>query len=251
MAKIIAIHAFARGTGKTSLVANLAALLAMDGLRVGVVDTELAVPGLHEHFGLKLSVPPFTLNDYLMGQCTIREAVIDLTPQLEQTMAGTVVLVPASNDAGDIVRVLRTGFDVTLLSDAFHALIKEFRLDVLLIDDQVGLNEASLACFALADVLLYVLRLDRQDYLATAVVVDVAQRLSVPRVLLIANMVTADYDVEQVQTKIEDTYHCEVPAVLPYCAELAEFGYRGVFAIRYPDHPVTALLHRIVARALA
>ena len=34
------------------------------------------------------------------------------------------------------------------------------RCDVLLVDTQVGLNEASLACFAISDALLVVLRLD-------------------------------------------------------------------------------------------
>jgi len=38
MARIISIHSFRGGTGKSNTTANLAALLAAEGRRVGVVD---------------------------------------------------------------------------------------------------------------------------------------------------------------------------------------------------------------------
>ncbi|TMI37780.1 MinD/ParA family protein, partial [Candidatus Bathyarchaeota archaeon] len=46
MAKVIAVHSFKGGTGKTTLTANLAAILAMHH-RVGVMDLDLSGPGLH------------------------------------------------------------------------------------------------------------------------------------------------------------------------------------------------------------
>jgi len=53
MAKIISIHSFRGGTGKSNVTANLAMLLAQSGRRVGVVDTDLQSPGLHVLFGLE------------------------------------------------------------------------------------------------------------------------------------------------------------------------------------------------------
>jgi septum site-determining protein MinD len=47
MSKIISIHSFRGGTGKSNTTANISALLAMDGARVGVVDTDIASPGIH------------------------------------------------------------------------------------------------------------------------------------------------------------------------------------------------------------
>src|SRR5262245_53203 len=52
MAKIIAIHSFRGGTGKSNTTANIAALLAADGRRVGVIDTDIQSPGIHVLFGL-------------------------------------------------------------------------------------------------------------------------------------------------------------------------------------------------------
>ena len=43
MSKIVSIHSFRGGTGKSNTTANLAALLAIEGRRVGVVDTDHAV----------------------------------------------------------------------------------------------------------------------------------------------------------------------------------------------------------------
>lgn len=52
MAKIISIHSFRGGTGKSNTTANLAALLAAEGRRVGVVDTDIQSPGIHVLFGM-------------------------------------------------------------------------------------------------------------------------------------------------------------------------------------------------------
>ena len=52
MSKIISVHSFRGGTGKSNTTANIAALLAMDGARVCVVDTDINSPGIHVLFNL-------------------------------------------------------------------------------------------------------------------------------------------------------------------------------------------------------
>ena len=47
MSKIISIHSFRGGTGKSNTTANLAGLLAAEGRRVGVIDTDIQSPGIH------------------------------------------------------------------------------------------------------------------------------------------------------------------------------------------------------------
>ena len=44
MSRIISIHSFRGGTGKSNITANIAPLLAAEGRRVGVIDTH---PGLN------------------------------------------------------------------------------------------------------------------------------------------------------------------------------------------------------------
>ena len=51
MGRIMSVHSFRGGTGKSNTTANLAAFLALRGLRIGVVDTDIMSPGIHVLFG--------------------------------------------------------------------------------------------------------------------------------------------------------------------------------------------------------
>ncbi len=53
MSHIISIHSFRGGTGKSNTTANLAALYASMGMRVGVIDTDIQSPGIHVLFGMQ------------------------------------------------------------------------------------------------------------------------------------------------------------------------------------------------------
>jgi len=69
--EIISIHSFRGGTGKSNIAANLAAIMALDGKRVAVMDTDMASPGIHVIFGMGREKMKHTLNDYLRGECDI------------------------------------------------------------------------------------------------------------------------------------------------------------------------------------
>jgi len=71
--KIVSIHSFRGGTGKSNTTANLASQVAMTGKRVGVVDTDIQSPGIHVLFGLDEHKMGKTLNDFLHGKASIRE----------------------------------------------------------------------------------------------------------------------------------------------------------------------------------
>jgi hypothetical protein len=134
MARVISVHSYRGGTGKSNTTANCAALMAAQGLKVGVVDTDIPSPGIHVIFNLEPEDMGYTLNDFLWGKCQIREAAHDVTAKLGAAVRGQVYLVPSSIRASDIARIVREGYDVNLLNDGFNALLDELQLDVLLID---------------------------------------------------------------------------------------------------------------------
>ncbi|MEM8603501.1 MAG: P-loop NTPase, partial [Cyanobacteria bacterium P01_H01_bin.121] len=47
MSKIVSIHSYRGGTGKSNSAANLATTIARYGHRVCVVDTDIQSPGIH------------------------------------------------------------------------------------------------------------------------------------------------------------------------------------------------------------
>ncbi len=87
MGKIISIHSFRGGTGKSNTTANLAVLAARAGKRVGVIDTDIHSPGIHVILGLDIDKVRFALNDYLWGRCRIEEAAHDMTAILGADIA--------------------------------------------------------------------------------------------------------------------------------------------------------------------
>jgi septum site-determining protein MinD len=255
MAKIIAVHSFRGGTGKSNTTANVSALLAGQGMRVGVVDTDIVSPGIHVLFGLDETDTGHTLNDYLWGLAKIEDCAQDVTGRLNghvsTQMKGHIFLVPSSMKTGDIARVLRESYDVGLLNEGYQRLIEKLRLDVLMIDTHPGLNEETLLSIAVSDALAIMMRPDSQDYQGTAVTVEVARKLDVPRMLLVINKTPVSINPKALKAKAEEIFNCDVAAVLPHSDEMMMLASEGVFVMRYPDHAMTAALRGVASQLAA
>ncbi len=254
MSKIISVHSFRGGTGKSNTTANLSALFAAKGLRVGVIDTDINSPGIHVLFGLHEDDIKYSLNDYLWGKIEIDKAAYDVTAMLNSDLqggagaipeGGKVFLIPSSIKVGEIARILREGYDVGLLNDGFQNLVRDLKLDVLLIDTHPGLNEETLLSVAISDALAIIMRPDQQDYQGTGVTVEVARKLDVPRMLLIVNKTPTSLDFDEVKARVEKAYNCQVGAVLPHSDEMMVLASSGVFVLRFPDHPITQKMRRV------
>ncbi len=247
MSKIISVHSFRGGTGKSNTTANLATLFAQEGKRVGVVDTDIQSPGIHVLFNLDESEMDHSLNDYLWGKCSIKDCAYDVTGRVGADIKGQINLIPSSIKASEIARILREGYDVGLLNDGFQKLIEGLKLDMLVIDTHPGLNEETLLSIAVSDVLVIIMRPDQQDYQGTSVTVEVARKLDVPKMLMVVNKAPQVLDLEDVRARVEQTYNCQVAAVLPHSDEMMTLASSGIFSLRYPDHPVALGYKKIVA----
>lgn len=244
MAKIISTHSYRGGTGKSNLTANLAAIVALSGKKVGIIDTDLPSPGIHVLFGVEQDELKYTLNDFLWGNCEISEAACDLTHILKDRGAenASIYLVPASVKLNDISRILREGFNPDLLFDGFQDLIKKLDLDYLFIDTHPGLNEQTLLSLTISDLVEIVLRPDRQDFQGTAVTVDVSRKLKVPELQLIVNKALKDYDFKDLHQQLEKTYDAKVAAIIPESEDMIRLASNGIFFLEYPDHPIAKSL---------
>jgi len=251
MAQVVSVHSFRGGTGKSNTTANVATILAAEGRQVGVVDLDIQSPGIHVIFGFDQDRSMRrSLNDYLWGDCELRDAAHDVTPSSNGELAGRVWLVPSSMRPADIARVMQEGYDVNRLNEGFRRLVADLSLDVLLLDTHPGINEETLLSIAMSNALVIVLRPDQQDYEGTHVTVAVARKLDVPRMLLVVNKAPDAFDPAEVRRKVEEAYGCAVAAVLPHSDDLMVLSSSGVFALRHPDHPLTGL-YRDVAAQLA
>lgn len=253
MSKIVSVHSFRGGTGKSNSTANLAAIVARYGHRVGIVDTDIQSPGIHVLFGFDEQNMERSLNDYLWGRCKIEEAAYDVTSVLKEaaTDKSRIYLIPSSLRAGEIARVLREGYDVGLLNDGFQELIETLNLDYLFIDTHPGINEETLLSITISDILLLILRPDRQDFQGTAVTVDVARKLEVPKMLLMVNKALPALNFATLKKQVETTYGVAVAGIIPLSDEMVQLASSDLFCLRNPNHPVSQVLVNVAKQIMS
>ena len=251
MTKIISVHSYRGGTGKSNLVANLATNLVLQGKRVALIDSDIQSPGIHLLFGLDDEQIKYTLNDYLWGRCSVVETAYDVGYTLNEQLPaakvkeGSIYLVPSSMKPEEIATVLSEGYDMELLHQGFYELGDRLELDYLFIDTHPGISEEALLAIGISDITLVILRPDCQDYQGTAVVLDVARQLEVSHLLLVANKVLPEVEIDALKETIEKTYQVPVAGVLPVSNDMFRLGSQGIFCLRYPDCLFTKKLNEI------
>lgn len=250
MPKVISIHSYRGGTGKSNFTANLATSIALQGNRVGVVDTDVPSPGIHNLFGLEQEQLGATLNNYLWGESAIEEAAYDVGSSVNLGDAGKLYLVPSSIRADDIARVLKDGYDVKMMNEGFRRLVKALQLDYLLIDTHPGLSKETFLSIAISHILLLILRPDKQDYQGTAVTVDVARQLKVRKMLLAVNKVHSQVDRHALKLKVEETYAETVAGVFPLSEDLVLLASEGVFCVKNPEHPLSQEFRQVAQQII-
>ena len=250
MPTVVSIHSYRGGTGKSNFTANLAATIANKGYRVGVVDTDVPSPGIHNLFGLDPEETDKTLNNYLWNEIPIEEAAYDVTSKLALQGDGQIFLVPSSVKADDIARILKDAYDVRKMNQGLQSLVKALSLDYLLIDTHPGLSKATFLSIAISHILLLILRPDKQDYQGTAVTVDVARRIKVNKMLLAINKVHSQLNREALKQKVEATFAESVAGIFPLSEDWLLLASEGVFCLRYPDHPVSQEFRQVAQQLI-
>lgn len=255
MSRIISIHSFRGGTGKSNLTANIAVKVASKGYKVGIVDTDIQSPGIHVLFGLTEETIPKALNDYLWGKATINEVAYPLheihdpaRPYLNDLQ---LWLIPSSIRTEEITRILQEGYNVSTLNQGLHSLITSLGLDYLFIDTHPGINEETLLSTAISHALILVMRPDQQDFQGTAVTVDIARQLEVPQMRIVINKALSKYAPEQVKSEVESIYDVKVSGVLPLSEDIAGNASMHIFSMLQPDHPWSKVIETIVADVLS
>jgi len=247
MPKIISLHSFRGGTGKSNMTANLASVIASQGKRVGIIDTDIQSPGIHVLFGMDETTVNLSLNDYLWGRCGLEDAAYDVTPEPLMAGGGKIFLVPCSIKMGEIARIVKEGYNVLLLTYGLQQLGEDLNLDYLLIDTHPGMNEETLLSIAISNELIVILRPDRQDFQGTAVTLQVARKLNTKQISLVVNKLLDRYDPQEVKTQISERFNVPVLGVFPVSENMIDLGSKGIFSLEYPDDPYTHEVKKVAA----
>jgi MinD-like ATPase involved in chromosome partitioning or flagellar assembly len=143
------------------------------------------------------------------------------------------------------MRMLHKSYEADKLNKAFSEISKAFGLDFLMVDTTSGLNEKTLASLAGSDILILMLRLDKEDYQGTAVMVSLAQKLEIPHLKMVVSQMPDAFDVEDVQREVQEKYQIPVTAILPYTEEMLALAGKDIFTREYPAHPLTMVIKQM------
>jgi MinD-like ATPase involved in chromosome partitioning or flagellar assembly len=242
IAKFIALHSFRAGTGRSSLIANFAPLLAMEGKRVAVVDTCLRTGNVSALLGFDEKAVPCSFHSYYAAQCALWQAAYEVTARTGEALSGRIYLVPANPTPEQIEVIRRDGYDPDQLADGFAELVERLALDFVLLDLDFGIDISTMSLIALADALLVLMRHDKRDYQGTSVIIELARQLDVPEIFLLMNEVPPSFDNADFEARVAELYSCPVAGVLPYTEEMATLQRGAIFVLQHPDHPNTHIM---------
>lgn len=238
MGKIVAMHSYRGGTGKSTTAANIGVLLAQRGYRVALVDADLQAPALDVLFAPEVDNPPWSLVDYLLGRCEIEDAA--------RALGDGLFLVPARSKAAELDEIMVRGYDVGLLRDGFDRLVELLELDVLVVDTHAGINNETATAIGIADQLVIVTRASRLDLTGAADSIALANRLNCPRRAVVVNLTAGKTMPATQRDDVERIYGARISAVVPYTPDMATLAGEQLFVTACPGHPLIDCYHRII-----
>lgn len=254
MGKIIAIHSYKGGTGKTLLSVNLAASYAKRGKKVCLMDLDFRAPSLHAVF--KNQNSEYWLNDYLNGICEIDKVLIDVSKNHGN---GGKLLVALANPSTEAIRDMTAKdrkWEMKALGKLLSlrsSLLNDSGLDYIIFDTSPGLQYSSINAIVTADIALVVTSLDASDIKGTQRMTKELYDLFEKKTGILVNKVIADYlSAKEEQKKfnkyINSVHSLPVLATIPCYCDVLRAGGDFIFSEKKPDHPFTETLDKLATK---
>ncbi len=180
MPKSIVFHSYKGGTGKTTLAANYAALLARKGFRVFLLDLDVYAPSLQTYFEIE---PDTWINDYLTSEAELNDVIVDLT----SVVTGNNYDSNNNNGSSSSNGKLWLGFSNPKKEEIYkleggkqekvqflrrfivmrEQLFSNFKADYVIVDTSPGIRYWSINALAIADLLYLTLKSGDLDIAGT------------------------------------------------------------------------------------
>jgi chromosome partitioning protein len=256
--KTVAFHSYKGGTGKTTLISNIAALYAKNGFNVALLDFDLYAPSLSSYFKKKPSV---FINDLLSGQAKISDVVYDLTSELG---LNGKFLVGFSSSRKEDVNEIDMKHDSKWQIEAVKRFIKakqelntQFKIDYLFLDTSPGIRYWSINTLATSDYIFLLLKDSDMDIEGTRkMIIDIYDSLSRygAKYYAILNKVPGETVKEESMlikdekawiNELERVVGADVVGSIPCFCDIQFSRHEFLFSIRQPSHPFSTRLEKI------
>jgi chromosome partitioning protein len=256
--KTLAFHSYKGGTGKTTLIANLAALYAMKGMNVCLLDFDLYAPSLVMYFRKK---PTTYLNALLRGGLDQPSGRVDSSSLItdvssELGLKGKLLLGFSSFNKEDISEIefqhdQKWQLKAIKRFQSFkNQLFHEHEIDCLLLDTSPGIRYWSINALAMANMLFLVMKTSDMDIEGTKKMVndiyDVLVRYGKSKYFIVLNKVPDISNADGIYRdlteltwsgELQKDIGTQVVGSVPCCCDVQFSKHEFLYAIKNPQHP--------------
>ena len=257
MGKMITFHSFMGGTGKTVLSVNLATILADRGKNTCLFDLDFRSPSLQvlfrEHGTEYMSVDNW-LNDFLNGNCEIKETLKDLTKKY----GNGKFLIGLANPTTEAIREISAKdrkWEMRALGRLLtlkDSLLRDMKVDFLFLDSSSGIQYSSINAIVSADVVLTVTTLDEADIWGTMRMVNELYDLFEKKAAIILNKVPKEFlakeGKERLRERLLKAYNLPIIEIVPFFYDLLLTNKPHLFAREKPEHEFSKILSDLATK---
>lgn len=252
LGKIIAVHSYKGGTGKTLLSINLAATFVHHGKKVCLMDLDFRAPSISTL--LHVEKVEHWLNDYLNGTCEIDRVLVDLSDRFKNQGKLFVGLANPSTEAIRDMSAKDRKWEMRALGRLLAlrtSLLNDKGFDYLIFDTSPGLQYSSINAIVSADLVLVATTMDRSDVDGTKRMLHELYDLFEKKSGIILNKFlrdTSKLSQNEMQTKFVDVYRVPVMGIVPCFCDILRAEGNIIFVLEKPLHPFTKVLDEIAAK---
>jgi septum site-determining protein MinD len=253
MGKIIAIHSYKGGTGKTLISINLAVSLAKLGRKVCLMDLDFRAPSLSTL--LNINNLNYWLNDYLNGICGIDKVLLDLSNRIK---GREIFFVGLANPSIEAIRDMSSkdrkwemralGRLLTLRNN----LLEKDGFDYIVFDTSPGLQYSSINAIVAADLVIIATTTDHSDFEGTKRMLRNLYDLFEKKTELILNKVMQSDALtsgrEKLQAMVKEVFGVPLLGVIPCFCDISRAEGRVIFVHEKPEHLFTRIMGDIAAK---
>ena len=252
MGKILAVHSYKGGTGKTLLSINMAAAFAKHGKKVCLFDLDFRAPSLATL--LKIDKSEYWMNDYLNGVCDINKVLIDLSDRIDN---GGTLFVGLANPSTEAIRDMTAKdrkWEMRALGRLLAlrtSLLGEKGFDYLVFDTSPGLQYSSINAIVSADLVLVATTFDRSDVDGTKRMLKELYDLFEKKTEIVLNKVLDGWmktGRDEMKSKMKEVYQVPLLGIIPCFCDVLKAEGGLIFAQDKPDHPFTKIMEEMANR---
>ena len=249
--RIIAVHSYKGGTGKTLISINLAAILAKQGKKGCLLDLDFRAPSLA--MLLKVEAAGCWLNDYLNGTCEIDKTLVDLSEKIGNSGKLYVGLANPDTEAIREMSAKDRKWEMRALGRLLalrNSLLGDKGLDYIIFDTSPGLQYSSINAIVSADLVLVATTFDKSDVAGTKRMLRELYDLFEKKTDIVLNKVldVPSKSGKEAMAKIKDTYQAPLLGIIPCFCDILKAEGNAIFAQEKPDHPFSKILDEMAHR---